>query len=1777
MVESTLSDLDRLEKVLKEANGRERADGHLPLVRREADVENIAGDLLASFFDMSYFGVFSVPVVHADELKKPPVLAKVVPPLNNAILNSLALREAILYMLDTERTDAQRYAQTEEEIKDPMRYFLLQLLAIYIPIINNVMAELPEQVHPDDLSLRRIFKKRMELTLRRFLVALQNLKTVDQLEDGVSFMAGLADRYGDLFAPWKRGGGATVEEIFLDSDDDDSFADPEDFSDDDADFMDVEENFQARMNRRMEKLFGVNGGKKGGDTTPRGSRRRAPEDLPDMPTGELCNCMNYIANLLKKVDKSYAAAVILIPFIDIALIVIELQGVYYAMKFSSMKAGSVAKAEQERVTQDVYIGPHSFEYKDGTEKSRVDGNMDIYDINQKAFMTVEAMDCVKLMNLAHVSKHDTELVTLFQTESELNKWYYWPAKVFSPSLSANGPHSNSLKRGAETATSHIVHHLAPGYFSSVGALASALAVLQQTSTIGDPNLFHAALLYVCISSLRSWIAVIGHFFGRTLSADNSNLPMAIQDVVASFEAEIKNKLEKQALSTGANGGKYYPTKTIAAFKKLPELADFYAKIKSGGKGDIDTDDFFQTIYGGGFVIFQTKDGLFQQMDTEVTQLMRGKGRYANFHLAGVETSIISKFITAYDRMNQARNPPKTLADKFDTKYQTIHTGTILYDTLKLFGALGVGYAFDVHIGLLSSFPSTCAMVMAPLLVSKAPAAIFNALLMTLAVGELASKVNPLGMASSVAGYMPTGVNGFVFHEAMANVNFMRPVRYALYALATAQFLHKFGVISGLITVSNDGRKEQAGILNQMWNEVKNWLYGLIPSWMVNPYTFLHRKYPVTGYLFDVALKVGGSVLAHSVVRYLASSTSGYFDPFLSFTFLLAALGNRNDELLKQLLFNTVLTVSERFYGGNEGGGQLRLRTLSAPTEVLALPPPPEKSMPQKEEEPSAAEPSSAWEEAAADAALSNAEFERLISRFLEKASPGGAERARHVFEELRLACTDVASDIGEYIASGDEKFLPKKTSVPPSYARVTTALTALLNTVSEPIPGQRLYQTSANSPEEAQPIPLHEQMGAEIIRRTQQTLHQLFPELSTSEEPVVSFEGKKGKEGKGQRNAKRKAKRKADKELAKKGNTKKEEEESFVAKTATRLATRTLDAVKGLSNTKALVLGLLSSAVTATRATTGVLFNTWHKEVIFNDKDKVNMTLLGPLGGTTPFEAYKEASASVLNPAKKFIDKVDGFRQYLPNIPNWNQDQYAFFDKTGDEALDRLLTTDFNRNTTAKNIAAQEYAKGKTWETLTKAFVNIVNRVSDFLARGAEPNAPPKPETKSDPPPVAHKDNVGPSKSWYEWGTELSRKDVGNFLRGVGLAMGGAAEAAHPSMFAHALLTTCFDISLFDYFAKTTRAQLLGDRVELNKRAVVRIAMIAVPILLDLYCSCVTDKSWLSNHERFYFAVTAGVELFADIQMWRFRRVHGTRAARIDEIFNRSTTGGMAMYSLIQIQRSLPAAMLVSVRDSNALTTSFVGHAGAATILTIFTSVATAAVHEKLKLNGRMKSLDKGRKRHAVLRAVLFSTPVILPLLPILLANPNAFHDILVATLATVLMNSDTDTFMGGPLAPRLLAIAAVFYHLHQSLVLGALEDPLNALRLFAGQQFERVAAMLPWNKEVEKAVNDLKFTNAFDESQQTNVTRSQPMPRLLEPQRHHGDNLDPGANELYISSNANTSTSSIYHIFPGTSPAIVNVRSDEEKIKKTSKKKPGEPELAQFSWDRFLSFFTTS
>jgi hypothetical protein len=416
---SVARNLDMLTLALLVMNKRNRADGRTPV--KPEPLRGVAQDLLASFFDVAYRGVVLVPMMNASVVEQPEVQAQLAPDYGQAMFDNLMLRKAVHLVLDNTSTEEEREAEALREQEHPTAYYLRQAMRAYMPVLVNVMRRLPYEEHPNDPVARKVARRSIALTIRRFVVALTNVKRDEQLDDVGAYLAGLERKYGTLFAPWKRAEGdsgkslPTVEEIVVDDSDEeegeDVFSDlrePSSSSDEDEEehFVDAEE-FKARF-------MNMFGGKETGKETERkrsGSVGARTEEVDAQRLFNRAHCLGLAIPL------TYVGAILMTGFIDMFFSVVKVEQHHLVMKKNALAVTDVSLDLALKKGGVAFVAP--LEIKNA---AKIDVKTPISKTQELVFKNVGISDpaflYAKTLNGVHPTIDYTD-------DAHDNPWYWW--------------------------------------------------------------------------------------------------------------------------------------------------------------------------------------------------------------------------------------------------------------------------------------------------------------------------------------------------------------------------------------------------------------------------------------------------------------------------------------------------------------------------------------------------------------------------------------------------------------------------------------------------------------------------------------------------------------------------------------------------------------------------------------------------------------------------------------------------------------------------------------------------------------------------------------------------------------------------------------------------------------------------------------------------------------------------------------------------------------------------------------------------------------------------------------------------------------------------------------------------------------------------------------------------------------------------------------------------------------------------------------------------------
>jgi hypothetical protein len=1099
-----------------------------------------------------------------------------------------------------------------------------------------------------------------------------------------------------------------------------------------------------------------------------------------------------------------------------------------------------------------------------------------------------------------------------------------------------------------------MNNIAPGFFMTAASVSTVVAVLQQTSTLQSVAVFDAVLLLTAVRCIEVWSSFAYQMLAKLLWDRGGDDEMALVAAAEKLWKAIEEKLRQVTKrNTDAEGNTTHDMEKYNLVRDAvtPEkLVAFYKKTVAKEDLSMDLAKMTKVMKKIGLEKWDKKKKLFAKLKKYRDRFLSGTGSW-NATFANFETSGWSMAATTAHQLQLALHPPKDITEKYSGFWSDMHTAMLVKDLLVVpalvWGVnLSMGNNWTMQ-NLLHADTSIWMMAIAPILASSTPVAALNALAVVSALStgfSWASRLfdsAPFNFQSAATMWM-TGLASY-------NETFMR-----LFYFSASISLLKSRLVKKLIGWGASRMFGSRGeMIHQHWLSFLNF-FGLgkkgvitrLKQWVIEKLAeWLHLPVDVSANFFNgfwkVVARIGLGYAASYIVNHvLGTGAYGQTDyiintsHFINFSFILAALAGNYE----MMLVNVVMTFAfrtARFYGDRG----LRVQSPWAPPSLEAAPRRKEKvSLPALEN--GTGDP---WTSMAADAVKANREFENIVCALFRD----DAEHFRELFEELRLASSALMNQLVEYMISGDDHLLPRTDDFglnppPIAFSRFTAALRALFTALGQPLQGRRHFKTDADHPDKAVPISFAEQIGADQIRKIRHALTQLYYEMDGDDDDDPNFHAHF--DGKIQRERRW---RHGDPAIPTYDD---EPKYQRAEQKATRL-TRFWD------NTGAFGAYILSTLAMVTRAAqTG--YNYIFKNVRpGNQGPGFTMTIPDlPSGQPSAFtkaladledanaELYFKDGRNLYARIVAFFNKLENDRIVMADGTRVTRENLlAYLDKQSfsNAALKELTTLRDDSVSEANSIISK--VNGDV-NTVAGYFIEVVNKVADFITGHTEPvetqtttpNPPaPPPPLKRTPPSPTISNSSSPSSSGSAFANSMYEKwksmnlkslpeaeQISSFAKTYIAAYVPELVSNNPFMATHILLHSAVEYSDIGRYPKEERMYRVAARVRPDWRWARSFLLNAGPLVLDLALQSVYQTSFLSNNERYYFALQAGVDIVTKIRAWWFWRKNA-RDAHL-KLLQGESTEAVEVYQLLQLQRALPLASLMTMRDLDPTTVDLV-------------------------------------------------------------------------------------------------------------------------------------------------------------------------------------------------------------------------------------------------------------
>jgi hypothetical protein len=1032
--------------------------------------------------------------------------------------------------------------------------------------------------------------------------------------------------------------------------------------------------------------------------------------------------------------------------------------------------------------------------------------------------------------------------------------------------------------------------------------------------------------------------------------------MALTDAAEKLWKEIEASLRQKTKISGkdANGNDVYdmkkynsvrdvvtPENLIALYKKMVAKEDIPDKLRKMAKVMSKLD-----------MKWNKKSLLFAELEKYRGQLISGKGSW-NSVFSRFETSGWSVMATIAQKLNWSLHQPENLAAKYSGFWADTHTALLVKDLL-IVPALLTGY--NAVVGndwtmqnLLRDDTSIWVMAIAPILASNTPWQALSALAIVAGASTGFTyayrlfKGGPLNLQSA----MTLWLTGFVGRNETFTQLFIYSVSISLLRLPLVKKILGFAarhVLGNAMTNLShywDWLMDSLGFRNSGWlSRGREQVVERLASWF-------HLPVDVTSNFFKAfwkaAVKIGIGYIASLFVNNLLETSAYGPDNFINFSFILSALAGNNEMLLVNVLMTFAFRTG-RFFGAHEIH---ELPAIEAPSEK------------KKEEKNSALSKSDAdpWTVTAADAVRANREFENVVCSLFSD----DAEHLREIFEELRLASSGLMNQLVDFTISGDERLLPRSddfgmTPPPIAFSRFTTAVRALLTALSQPLHGHRHFKTDEDDPDKAEPISFAEQIGADQIQKVRHVLTQSFYRMNVENGKAGAHFDGKNKKTKPQRKQERRQ-RHEERVILPYDNEPKFERAHWEA----------VHTTSGSSNFSAFRAFLLSTCAMVARAASAT--HSYFTQTIRLSNKGREFTMNIPTILDEQPRAFTEAIADLHN-----INAPIDFGNPLNLYVRFEE----FLNRLQDEGLLTADGTPVTRESVRTYLSKQTFSNPNlrdlatlrrddtpeavtilsnlhgNYETMIGYFTEYTNKVSDFITLSDhQPNPPtPSPPAPTPSPPVTTPNTTVPSPSVPTPNTTVPQRPLPvptmpppvqkttnsstleQISKGSSLSQiwGSAKEFLkfcipsvvqdNPAMMTHLLLHSAVDYYDIGRYALTEREYLLADRVRPSWKWGRDFVLNAGPLLLDMVLQSVYQTSFLSNSERYYFALQAGVDVYAKIKAWWYWR-KTARDTSLNLLQGKSAET-VEIYHLLQLQRALPLVSFIAMRNVDPTTADLV-------------------------------------------------------------------------------------------------------------------------------------------------------------------------------------------------------------------------------------------------------------
>jgi hypothetical protein len=1519
-----------------------RADGRSSAPT--AAFETLDEDILTSFGNVIYDGTLLIPEDAPDVNLHRDVQAAVVPTFLRSFVDNVAFKKIITAVVDTACTDKDRDDMIQSEERDPMAYYMQGLQHTHIAQLIDLVEQHAAENYPDDEAMKLTAWKEVALFTRRCVAAFIHVDDPAEIvASGANmdtFAASLRSKYKRLFDPTltadealkdgvRPASSVSVEEVVDLESEASAFEDDSDSSESeymDAPTMPDVEAFKARSRAQyggfvdnVGKVLAYLLKKKESKADQVRARRDSLSSKYSDGPKTITECMSLIAEWAKKEFKYVAFDVIgfvFVAFLRIGFTYLKVSTSHAAIWENNTNISNVIEPLGD--TTPVVVGAYSEITREVDPVTLYGGSNRAENID-KMLSTVAVADARQLQDVIN-----TPGVTV-ASQDQLSHWF------FSPKISSDAV---IITTGTGVQTRFVRNNIAPAFAMTMTDLASIIAVMKvvfQKDVSLNPSFLYPTIMIMTIESAHAWMRLLLQccFQSRDASGDEDTL--LIDQACRNVAMDIKNLGKMQPLRI---------QQEIEAKVYTQVLRDIYEEGE-----DLLTSET-KLPFLKGMTPYSSNALIRTAIDDERIRLIGGTSQHGqlrqtqNFLLSGRETSEVSRMFTIINQVKNTISRPRSFNGRNNSWALRMHTLSAVFDYAVLPAAVSASVISFAYGGTIEWTLFGLGLI-API------TGLFGSTLKKY-TAYLYGMYETVNMAIAIPAFVKKHSTAFFFIAYMGDNDIYTAV------IVICGFLGAVGLkwVMNKYWKSSKNEKRISAELVEGGIKVVGKTIGLshlfrFTNWVFN----LITQTPIVGHLIwavgaAMALNYSGVFSPTGTSGWLGMSSDAVFLPAMNLVMnfsILLALGAKDTWMYVPALAAGTLKLAVDALPAFKANG---------PNDMLKqqqrrLLPTLEKKKKKEEKETLRSMPTddvtiAEWDALAADAVGTNALFINAVCSFFDANIEGGGAQMRALFDDISIACTDLLANAVEYQETGDESLLPdprlSAVGPPPAvYVRFAEAARALAVGISQPINGQRLFKTDADSPAEAVPISAAEQVGDRQKRELEDILMAAFmsEEDDDTSEPTT-FDGKEKKKKKPQNQEKLR-------------NREKWQDPKDAIQVA---AQRTVVATSGWSSVKAFVMTTLASAFVGQAA--AVDASSIRQEMTINgtnvallmDPQRVSGVLPGMSriyddvlrldGGQTVFKSMGEP--------KTFADLTASFiRRVMGQQQTWIRRELITF-SDDDQPLRELVNALLDKNDAAFAKAKTDVATYLQNHSLARAIGKIIHKITHAAFPETKINGT-TPTNSHEPSAV-----VSALKSEAEKAAhQVNTQDAWLFFDKIAKLFDGSGDLGVSRGYALWKHTTDFlMVGRLRFSARYQALAQQGDwRPGQGRRLVLNAAVNMAPLVLAEFFNYLYGGTWFSNRDRNILALNSGVHIYTDFLAWLNATRH--RGARMEKLMSMENFSAIHQFQIMHIKRLLPALTTISLQAVTDNDLTGYSWALASGVGIVATSVASSYVCSRLK------------------------------------------------------------------------------------------------------------------------------------------------------------------------------------------------------------------------------------